>query len=87
MPVRRGTSNSNSRGSAEDRRRRKLWLLANFGNGVVANCVFCMCELTFDTITVDRILPGCQGGRYIRSNIQPACGTCNSTEGGSLRSI
>jgi len=37
-------------------------------------------------LTVDRIIPGCRGGRYVRENIRPACGPCNSETGGSLRS-
>ena len=37
-------------------------------------------------MTVDRIIPGCRGGRYVRENIRPACMSCNSETGGSLRS-
>lgn len=36
-------------------------------------------------LTVDRIIPGCKGGTYRRSNIRPACGPCNSETGGGLR--
>jgi hypothetical protein len=35
-------------------------------------------------LTVDRIIPGCQGGTYRRTNIRPACGGCNSETGGQL---
>lgn len=35
-------------------------------------------------LTVDRIIPGCQGGTYRRTNIRPACGSCNSETGGRL---
>ena len=35
-------------------------------------------------LTVDRIIPGCQGGTYRRNNIRPACATCNSETGGAL---
>lgn len=35
-------------------------------------------------LTVDRIIPGCQGGTYRRNNIRPACGQCNSETGGAL---
>lgn len=38
-----------------------------------------------DPLTVDRIIPGCQGGTYRRTNIRPACGSCNSETGGSTR--
>lgn len=87
MAVTRGTTNRNARGSAETRRRRKLWLLETFGDGTTAPCSFaCGTVLTFETITVDRFpVPGCQGGGYDRSNIRPACGSCNSVYGGSLR--
>lgn len=36
-------------------------------------------------LTVDRIVPGANGGTYRRSNIRPACGWCNSETGGSVR--
>lgn len=36
-------------------------------------------------LTVDRIIPGCQGGTYRRNNIRPACGGCNSETGGRTR--
>ena len=86
--VRRGTSNGNDRGSSAQRRTRKLWLLATFGDGEKALCAFgCGTLVTFETITVDRFpVPGCQGGRYVRGNIRPACGPCNSVHGGALRS-
>jgi hypothetical protein len=85
--VRRGTSNANDRGSSSQRRARKLWLLVTFGDGTTATCGFgCGTVLTFETITVDRHpVPGCQGGRYVRGNIRPACGPCNSRHGGVLR--
>lgn len=35
-------------------------------------------------LTIDRIVPGVQGGRYVRTNIRPACGACNSSTGGAL---
>lgn len=48
-------------------------------------CYRCGVLLTTETVTVDRIIPGCQGGTYRRNNIRPACGPCNSQTGGSLR--
>jgi hypothetical protein len=83
MPVTRGTSNSNSRGSSEDRRRRRRFLLDTFGDGTTAPCSFDGCPevLTFETITVDRIIPGALGGRYTRDNIRPACGPHNFSDG------
>lgn len=48
-------------------------------------CYRCGHLLTVDTLTVDRIKPGCQGGTYARSNIRPACSRCNSETGGRVR--
>lgn len=83
MTTSRGTSNTNARGSAEDRRRRKRFLLETFGDGTHAKCSFEGCTelLTFETITVDRILPGALGGKYTRNNIRPACGPHNFSDG------
>ena len=81
--------NGNVRGSAQDRRRRKQWLLDTFGDGTEVMChleVSDQCEmvLTFETLTVDRVVPGCLGGRYTRNNIRPACGPCQDHQGGKL---
>jgi 5-methylcytosine-specific restriction endonuclease McrA len=86
----RGTTNRNNRGSATDRRARKQYLLDQFGDGTTAPCALhvstnCQEAVTFETITVDRHpIPGCEGGRYTRDNIRPACGPCNQTDGGRL---
>lgn len=88
MMGRRGTTNTNSRGSAAQRRVRKTWLLAEFGDGEKAPCSFDGCAevLTFDTITVDRFpVAGVDGGTYRRGNIRPACAAHNSEHGGRLR--
>lgn len=81
----RGTSNGNVRGSAAQRRARKQWLLDIWGDGIEAPCHYCAAVLTFLTLTVDRVIPGCRGGRYVRGNIRPACAPCNSVHGGTLR--
>jgi 5-methylcytosine-specific restriction endonuclease McrA len=47
-------------------------------------CYRCGRLLTIDTVTVDRIVPGCKGGTYRRDNIRPACGPCNQSTGGKL---
>lgn len=135
LATRRGTSNSNVRGSSEDRRRRREWLVKtyranesviqvwdpasggtaggkpvgaptwttrSFGDGSslvrlqeqwgriakalpACRCYRCGRLLTVDTVTVDRIIPGCKGGTYRRNNIRPACGPCNSETGGGMR--
>ena len=80
----RGTSNSNSRGSAADRLARRLWLLSPesgwTGNGTTVVCAFpeCVEVLDVDTVTVDRWpIPGALDGTYARDNIRPACATHN----------
>jgi hypothetical protein len=85
--TRRGTSNTNARGSVYDRAARRAWLVSTWGDGARVSCYrFAICEtwLTVDTVTVDRIVPGRDGGTYRRSNIRPACGPCNSETGGAL---
>lgn len=55
------------------------------GSGQPAcRCYRCGFLLTVDTVTVDRIIPGCKGGTYRRNNIRPACAGCNSETGGPL---
>ena len=87
--TRRGTSNSNDRGSSKDRHARMVWLLATFSPKLgpdEAWCEFnCGNIVNLLTITVDRYpIPGCRGGRYTRDNIRPACASCNSEGGGRL---
>jgi hypothetical protein len=114
LATRRGTSNSNDRGSTEDRRRRREWLVETYRANVdglaspdgsvvlgpapiadgwiteglrvvpVCRCYRCGVLLSVDTVTVDRIVPGCRGGTYRRNNIRPACGPCNSETGARL---
>lgn len=83
---RRGTSNSNARGSSKDRLARRRWLLLTWQADVPGRCRCYRCGelLTLRTLTVDRVIPGCLGGRYVRSNIRPACARCNSETGGRL---
>lgn len=80
----RGTSNRNVRGSTKSRAARRLFLLNEFGDGVRTPCYRCGVLLNYDTMTVDRIIPGCEGGTYRRNNIRPACAPCNSETGGAL---
>lgn len=85
MTTKRGTSNTNDRGSSYARRARKQWLLDEFGDGTEAPCAFCGKMVTFQTITVDRYpVPGCEGGTYARDNVRPSCGFCNSSDGSKL---
>jgi hypothetical protein len=89
MPVSRGTTNTNSRGSSYDRARRKTWLLNEFGDGTTAPCSFgCGTTVDVTTIWVDRFpIPGWQGGTYRKGNIRPSCGPCNMADGGAMARI
>lgn len=66
----------------------RLWRVP-LGEGEPAcRCYRCGKLLTEETVTADRIKPGCQGGTYRRENIRPACGGsegCNQTAGGAHR--
>lgn len=89
-PTRRGTTNSNVRGSAAHRRIRKLWLIATYGWPELQLVCCWLCDLVLDleTLTVDRHpVPGVDGGRYTRDNIKPACPFCNSSTGGKLGNL
>lgn len=69
-------------GSARRKRLRKLWLLKEFGDGITAPCVFCGCNLTIETLTVDHHpIPACRGGTWAKNNIRPACAPCNEADG------
>jgi len=100
MSTPRGTTNTNDRGNTRDRRRRRFWLVATFradvdwtadgevpcGQGQPAcRCYRCGTLLTVETVTVDRRVPGVEGGTYWdKGNLRPACGPCNSETGGAL---
>lgn len=47
-------------------------------------CYRCGRLLTVDTVSPDRIKPGCEGGTYRRDNIRPACANCQSLTGAML---
>ena len=47
-------------------------------------CYRCGELLTVETVTIDRIVPGCEGGSYEDDNVRPCCGLCNSRTGGRL---
>lgn len=72
------------RGSNADRRARKLWLLAAYGDGALTTCYRCNVPLLFDDVTSDRIDPGAYGGRYVRTNLRPACQPCQTETGNEL---
>lgn len=73
-----------SRGSADDRRRRRVFLIGKFGicvdGRMKVKCFHCSKLLPAQGKAwhVDRFpLCGHAGGRYTRDNIVPACKDCN----------
>lgn len=83
--MQRGTSNTNERGGAPERRKRKCWLLSWHGDGISCLCYSCGVALVYSTLQADRIIPGRLGGTYARGNIRPACGPCNRRSGNALK--
>lgn len=65
---------TDKRGSNTDRARRRIWLMAVFGDGTQVPCWLCDTPLAITQLEVDRMVPG---GPYARWNIRPACGPCN----------
>lgn len=88
VPVTRGTTNRNERGSAARRRELKTWMLAEFGDGISVACCFCGRALLYSTMTKDRFpVPGRKGGKYVKGNVRPSCLSCNSSEGARQAAI
>lgn len=74
-------NHTNARGNSRDRAARRQWLLNTYGNGVMAPCWECRTPVTDKTLVVDRIVPGKDGGRYVRGNIRPQCHPCSRVQG------
>jgi hypothetical protein len=84
----RGTSNTNTRGSSADRRKRKDFLLRAYGDGLTVKCWECPAILTAETMTVDREVPGIVGGSYWdKWNIRPHCASCSRSQGWKVRRL
>lgn len=103
----RGTTNGNDRGSVEQRRRRRAWIIEAYAANVpgFARCYRCG-RLVYNPddhpdessvvviwggrfeaarpLSIDRIVPGVKGGKYVHNNIRPACLPCNSSTGSLL---
>jgi SPP1 gp7 family putative phage head morphogenesis protein len=69
------------KGNSVDRRRRRKFLLKEFGNGHTCPCVYCGRRLTDSTLTQDKIYTSREGGRYKHDNLVPACEGCNKARG------
>lgn len=77
------TGNKNQRPNSYAGRALKVWMLAEFGDGISVLCSFgCGKRLFYSDITKDRYpIPGRKGGRYVKGNVRPACMACNASEG------
>lgn len=86
---RRSRSNRNDRGSSYSRRRRREWLVEQFGDGLFVACFlqsspYCLYVLDVDNVSADRLRLGVDGGSYRRGNIRPSCGPCQADQGGEV---
>lgn len=84
MSVQKSSRLRDRRGSNSDRRARKLWLLSAYGDGELTTCFRCAVPLDYETVTADRITPGCHGGTYERGNLRPACKPCQTETGNEI---
>jgi hypothetical protein len=79
----------NARGNTRDRRARRMFLLnpeSGFGgDSVHVPCWECRHLVDYTSMVVDRILPGCRGGTYQRTNIRPQCHGCANAQSHTLR--
>ena len=82
----RGTSNQNVRGNTKDRAARRAWLMKTYAANIpgYCRCYRCGALLFGEMLTIDRIKPGCKGGKYVRSNIRPSCADCAAVTGSQL---
>jgi hypothetical protein len=85
----RGTSNRNSRGGTETRRRRRERMIREFGSpsGLTIKCFHCgkrmRTRTKWTTWEVDRFpVCGHDGGGYSKGNVVPSCPPCNRTRCG-----
>jgi 5-methylcytosine-specific restriction endonuclease McrA len=68
------------------------YVTESFSHGADIACHLCEAPLStrkddaygLHYLTLDRIIPGSDGGRYVPENLLPACPTCNKTRGDSL---
>lgn len=86
---RRSRSNRNDRGSSYSRRRRREWLVEEYGDGEFVACFLqrsprCLYVLDVTNVSPDRQVLGVDGGSYARHNILPACLPCQCYQGGQV---
>lgn len=84
--VKRGTSNSDVRGNSTQRRKRKQAVIDRDGDGTTVKCYRCSTLLDITTVTMDRIVPGVEGGKYTVDNCRASCSACATETGNELKS-
>lgn len=67
--------------NAEGRHLTQLRKAAWAAWGSEAECVWCRRPLTFDTMTLEHLVPKSKGGSDRLDNLAPACRKCNSGRG------
>lgn len=80
------------RGSSASRRRRRQWLVEEFGDGELVACFqqispHCQYVCDVDTVSPDRIVLGAEGGSYRRENLRPSCRPCQTYQGGRVGAL
>jgi hypothetical protein len=45
-------------------------------------CTYCNADLTYNNMTIDHVVPRCQGGGDEYTNLVACCASCNSSKGG-----
>jgi hypothetical protein len=65
------------RPGSKQRKANRQALLKEFGNGKRAPCVCCGRNVTESTMSLDRIIPGSDGGTYRQGNLVPMDYDCN----------
>lgn len=44
-------------------------------------CAYCGRRISFETVTIDHVVPRCLGGTNGKYNLRGACGACNAKKG------
>lgn len=73
--------------SHKDVKIKRRRLLQDFGNRKTCKCQKCKKTLSYETVTIDHILPQALGGTYARRNLRPLCKSCNEALGRILEGL
>jgi hypothetical protein len=76
-----GRAGGDDRPGPTVRARYQQQMMTEFGDGEHAPCIYCGRTLEPDTATLERLVPGREGGLYVMPNLAPACYDCNNWRG------